>query len=1054
MDDIFHNLLVGCPNDGGLIFIRDGEYCVLDGSNTTGMHVHEGRVYRGVQPDEVWFSKGLAMHGSESRYGDVHDVFYLSGFFYVVSTQDNSISKLCLDGAEVQRWKFPGEEDSWHINCVGTARGRIVFSAFGDFRKNREYKGKTRGAGFVQDLESGERLITDLSQPHSILETPTGLLVANSELCEIVEYDAEFGCVRRKNLGGYVRGIHASEGRLFVGLSKSRNIEDSGVPGGTVLALDSATWSELGRFHLPANEIYSIQHVTDDQACSVLAGVAQASWSRLRAECFALDELEKKAREDGYREQQEYLRASREEAEATATAEKALRDDLLGQISAMRLDRSDVLRRLEKAEGELSRSLDREAFLQQERADLAKVFSESVARIESEKTERVVSLMESASKAESEVESLKSEVAVLQEKLMFSERQSADASAEASRSIDRLVEEKSRADHDLKEIRQSEFWRVTAPARWGVARFKELVRASVRPLKALAFFTRAHDFRRAAIAQARREGAVLTLKRAARFLARGGMRELIASPPPKFSLRMSNGQPVVILTTRHCLYLADAMKANLLRVGITAEIIFERPSNGYSDVPHFVICPQIFETLPDFYVAYQLEQSVSSRWFTDHYLRVLESSFAILDYSLLNIEYLSKRGISNRQMYYCPVGGIEGYGDEEKAEYPEFDVLFYGDINCERRKNYLEKLSERFSVRVVSDLFGKDLRKEMSKAKVIVNIHYYPGALLETTRIWECISLGHLVVSERSSDMHEHPELERMVSFVDVDDIDGMIGAVSRLIEDDEGRRQMAISNIDSLASDFNKFDYYFLRFLLATDNITFDQFWDNSGKNLVLGASNVCLNLPEYPERKKSFESNSVHGFWVFPGLRHSQGWIGCALSYKYIMKLALQQDMDQIVVCEDDVEFDNDFDANWSLVKKRLVSGGWDVFSGLMADVHPQLKVTSVEVHDGLTYVGTDRMISTVFNVYNKRVFNLMSQWDEDNRDVNTNTIDRYLEGSGGIKVLATVPFLVGHKEELHSTIWNFQNTQYRDLISKSEASLRERAKKFASNECAAAV
>ncbi len=34
------------------------------------------------------------------------------------------------------------------------------------------------------------------------------------------------------------------------------------------------------------------------------------------------------------------------------------------------------------------------------------------------------------------------------------------------------------------------------------------------------------------------------------------------------------------------------------------------------------------------------------------------------------------------------------------------------------------------------------------QARVVVNIHYYDGALLETPRICECISLGVPVLSE------------------------------------------------------------------------------------------------------------------------------------------------------------------------------------------------------------------------------------------------------------------------------------------------------------------
>ena len=55
-------------------------------------------------------------------------------------------------------------------------------------------------------------------------------------------------------------------------------------------------------------------------------------------------------------------------------------------------------------------------------------------------------------------------------------------------------------------------------------------------------------------------------------------------------------------------------------------------------------------------------------------------------------------------------------------------------------------------------------------------------------------------------------------------------------------------------------------------------------------------------------------------------------------------------------------------------------------------------------------------------------------------SNTIDRYIEQHDGIKGLIVSPFLVGHKEDATSTLWGFQNTQYKDMIEKSQALLNE--------------
>lgn len=504
---------------------------------------------------------------------------------------------------------------------------------------------------------------------------------------------------------------------------------------------------------------------------------------------------------------------------------------------------------------------------------------------------------------------------------------------------------------------------------------------------------------------------------------------------PQFDLRGSQS-PIAILTTPHCTYVAEEIAAALRQIGVKSQIIYKMPEAGYDDVPHFVICPQMFERLPGFYVSFQMEQSVSSRWFTKDYLNQLENSFAIFDYSLANIAKLENMGLHTRQMYHVPIGYLENYGAVPETGPAEYDVIFYGDIQNARRREFIAELSNVCKVKVINDLFGPPLHAELARARLVVNIHYYAGALLETTRLWECLSLDKLVISERSTDMDQHGDLVDLVDFVDVDDVAGMVERVRYWLSNEELRQQRLQRNKKALRTMSNQFDTHFYRFLLATDNITFDEFWSLAGRRMELGGDKVCLNLPEHVRRARSFDRDNHFGFVRFVGLRHSHGWIGCAMSYKLMLMLARQQGMSSVTICEDDVEFPKDFELRWKTVSEQLAaeSEKWDVFSGLLADLHADAKILSTYERDGIRFAVTDRLISTVFNVYNANTFDVIASWDESNRDASTNTIDRYLERSASIRVLTSLPFLVGHKEELYSTLWGFQNTQYADLIEAS--------------------
>lgn len=268
MSDLFNNLIISCPNGGGLFVAFEGEILKVDNTNTVGLHSNGSLFLRGAQPETLW------VHDLETptktkqfpNIADIHDVLEWEGAYYVVGTTRNEILKIDADGKILHRWEFPGEEDSMHLNCLGVWGGKLVFSAFGDFSAHRGYKGFTEKAGFVQDLESGQRIITGLSQPHSLFEIGDNLLVANSECLELREYSKSGACIRSRKMEGYTRGICQVADTLYVGLSRSRNVSDADISSATIVALDALTWEEKGRVALDANEIYSVVFIPNTSA--------------------------------------------------------------------------------------------------------------------------------------------------------------------------------------------------------------------------------------------------------------------------------------------------------------------------------------------------------------------------------------------------------------------------------------------------------------------------------------------------------------------------------------------------------------------------------------------------------------------------------------------------------------------------------------------------------------------------------------------------------------------------------------------------------------------
>lgn len=517
--------------------------------------------------------------------------------------------------------------------------------------------------------------------------------------------------------------------------------------------------------------------------------------------------------------------------------------------------------------------------------------------------------------------------------------------------------------------------------------------------------------------------------------------------PEVISLGNKDTAELVILTTMHCGYLSELMCASLKKVNIQAVVQYQMPEEGYLDVLHIVICPQMFPVLPGKYISYQLEQSVSSRWFTDDYIARLENSLAIFDYSLKNIAFLQDKGLSYRQIYHLPVGFLPR---ELADSVPEtVDVLFYGDINNDRRRAYIAELKKHFSVKIINDLFGDALYAEMSKAKVIVNIHYYEGALLETTRIYECLSQNKIIVSEESADMDEYSALLPFVDFVPVNDIQAMVEKVEYWVSSDVARKERNNEIRKGCADMPDMFSYYFLRLFLAHDLITYDDFYKAVGDVIQFDTDMICLGLPETTARKADFEKDNHYDIQYIPGLRHRLGWIGCGLSYKFLINRAKDLNFPQITICEDDVLLPDDFLSRLDNIKQYL-SGkeNWDVFAGLIADLHDDVQILNIEDVDNECYVHIDKMVSMVTNIYSNKFYDKLLAWDSCNHDSQTNTIDRFIEQHDDVHTIVTSRYLVGHKEDLNSTLWGISNMTYKKLIKNSENKLQDKIAAYKAN------
>ena len=180
---------------------------------------------------------------------------------------------------------------------------------------------------------------------------------------------------------------------------------------------------------------------------------------------------------------------------------------------------------------------------------------------------------------------------------------------------------------------------------------------------------------------------------------------------------------------------------------------------------YIILTPCYFQNnLPINYIAFNFEQSTYDFWFTEDYIHILNESLAILDYTKVNIEYIKKRGISAEKIHYLPMQPESC--DVEIIEQKSTDCIFYGGSHVPRRKKMLQDLQQTTSLKVISGVYGDELKKILKKSGIVLNIHSRENAVLETTRLCEAISHGCLVISETCCNYDEFPELCKMVEFV------------------------------------------------------------------------------------------------------------------------------------------------------------------------------------------------------------------------------------------------------------------------------------------------
>jgi len=158
-----------------------------------------------------------------------------------------------------------------------------------------------------------------------------------------------------------------------------------------------------------------------------------------------------------------------------------------------------------------------------------------------------------------------------------------------------------------------------------------------------------------------------------------------------------------------------------------------------------------------FYETYQFEQVNSEHvknWFNgengEKYIEILRNSNVIYDYSHKNIELLQTK--FNITAKFLPIGYNNALKFEKSFADKTKEVSFIGEIN-QRRQEIIDNLENNgIPVYTSKNVWREEKSKIIRGSNIVLNIHYYPNASLETTRLLDILTKDTMVISEHSTD--------------------------------------------------------------------------------------------------------------------------------------------------------------------------------------------------------------------------------------------------------------------------------------------------------------
>ena len=114
-----------------------------------------------------------------------------------------------------------------------------------------------------------------------------------------------------------------------------------------------------------------------------------------------------------------------------------------------------------------------------------------------------------------------------------------------------------------------------------------------------------------------------------------------------------------------------------------------------------------------------------------------------------NIAVLAEIGV---KAALCGIGYMPSLTRIPSAPAKDIDVLFIGSVNPRRGQLLKQLQMQGVAVHVVFNLYGEERDALIARAKIVLNVHFYPAKLFEIVRVSYLLANKVCVVSETGQD--------------------------------------------------------------------------------------------------------------------------------------------------------------------------------------------------------------------------------------------------------------------------------------------------------------